>query len=85
MIAWGIVPTNEEDIRKETAETLLARLENAWERLATLGFDTRDIAAQSLITPACGLGTVSTEAATEAFRITRQISEHIRQSFDLNW
>ena len=85
IIAWGIVPTNEEDIRKENAEGLLARLELAWERLATLGFDRRSIVAQSLITPACGLGTVPAEAATEAFRITRQISEHIRHSLDVNW
>jgi len=85
IIAWGIVPTNEPDIRKETAEGLLKRLEKAWERLAGLGFSTRDIMAQSLITPACGLGTVSVEAATEAFRITRQISERIRHSLDLNW
>jgi len=84
IIAWGIVPTNEPDIRKETAEGLLARLEGAWDRLAALGFSTKDIVARSLITPACGLGSVSTDAATEAFRITRQISDHIRNSFDLN-
>ena len=83
IIAWGIVPTNVSDIKKESLESLLKRLDQAWERLVELGFDQKRILAQSMITPACGLGSISIEAATEAFRLTRRISEHIRETFDL--
>ena len=83
IIAWGIVPTNESDIKKESSESLFRRLEKGWERLAELGFDQKAILSQSLITPACGLGSVSISAAAEAFRLTRQISEHIRNTFGL--
>ncbi len=85
IIAWGIVPTNKSDIKKETPEDLLARLESAWERLIALGFDQKRILAQSIITPACGLGSLSRQTATKAFRLTRHISEHIRSKFDLAW
>ena len=83
IIAWGIVPTDESDIRKESVETLIERLENAWERLAGLGFEKKGILARSIITPACGLGSVSEQVATEAFRMTSRISEAIRHRFDL--
>lgn len=65
IIAWGIVPTNKEDIKKETPEDLLARLESAWERLLALGFGQKTILAQSIITPACGLGSLSRQTACD--------------------
>ncbi|MBN2373256.1 methionine synthase [bacterium] len=83
IIAWGIVPTNESDIFGKGMEGLMPRLETAWDRLAGLGFDQNTISAQSIVTPACGLGTLSVDAAKEAFRITSRISEHIRDSFHL--
>ncbi|MGA1840687.1 MAG: methionine synthase [bacterium] len=84
IIAWGIVPTDESEIRKETPEDLLAKLDSAWERLMSLGFDQETILAQSIITPSCGLGSLSgPQAATEAFRLTRKISDHIRSKYDL--
>jgi methionine synthase II (cobalamin-independent) len=83
IIAWGIVPTNESDIIKETAESLIARLEKAWEKLSLIGFDEKTILAQSIITPACGLGSSPKQAAVKAFQLTKQISERIRIQFDL--
>ncbi|MGA1790142.1 MAG: methionine synthase [bacterium] len=83
IIAWGIVPTNESDIKKENAETLFERLEKAWERLDGLGFEKKNILSQSIITPACGLVSLSEQVAAEAFRLTSRISEDIRHRFDL--
>ena len=70
--------------KKETTESLLARLESAWERLVGLGFNEKTILAQSIITPSCGFGSSSKQAATEAFRLTKQLSEHIRTKFHLD-
>jgi hypothetical protein len=77
-LAWGIVPTVEEQIARATVETLTARLDAAVNLLVKKGLDRDLLYARALITPACGLGTVSPGAAERAFALTRQVSEQIR-------
>jgi hypothetical protein len=61
-LAWGLVPTNE-DFQHETTETLWQRFQAEVTRLAAdvhLGF--KEILAQSILTPACGMGYMSPAA-----------------------
>jgi hypothetical protein len=79
VLAWGIVPTVEEHIAAETAESLVARLDAAVNLLVKKGIDRGLLYARALITPACGLGPVSPAAAERAFALTRQVSERVRR------
>ena len=78
VLAWGIVPTVEEEIAKATPEALVARLDAAMSLLMKKGIDRDLLCERALITPACGLGTVSVAAAEKAFQLTRQVSEQVR-------
>ncbi|MGE5262754.1 MAG: methionine synthase [Acidobacteriota bacterium] len=78
-IAWGIVPTVEEEIARETSEHLVQRLDEAIGLLVKKGLDRDLLYERSLITPSCGLGTISVGAADHALELTRDVSERVRQ------
>ena len=62
-VAWGIVPTRDFSGR-ETAAALADQLRRGWENLARAsGLDLSVIREQALITPACGMGTMTEENA----------------------
>jgi methionine synthase II (cobalamin-independent) len=80
LIAWGLVPTlSPEDLERATTESLFAQWQAKSARVAALGIDPQRLAAQSLITPACGMGTLSVELAMKGLRLTRALSDRIRQ------
>ena len=80
VIAWGIVPNNDH-ILYETAESLLGHLERAWDRLERKSIPQEQIVAASLITPACGTGTLSEEMAERAFQLTEGVSKLAREKY----
>lgn len=82
IVAWGIVPTGkEEDVLKETSETLTARWKEQAKELCSDGWDYASILRQSLITPSCGTGSLSPEAAKKVLEMTRDISAALRQEY----
>lgn len=81
-LAWGLIPTlNADDLEKETTASLLDRFETQLEQVATLGIDPQQLIKQSLITPACGAGTLSIDLAKKVLRVTREISQEIRNRY----
>ena len=66
IVAWGIVPTVAADIDKESPESLADRLDALLDRLAAQGIDRDRLIDRSMVTPACGLGTLSVEHADKA-------------------
>ncbi len=62
VLAWGIVPTNTFTGR-ETPESLLGRLGELTAALVRAGADRTAVQDQALLTPACGLGSLSSEVA----------------------
>lgn len=79
MIAWGLIPTlSPEDLERETAASLQAQWEAKSEQIVKLGIDRRQLTAQSLITPACGMGALSEVLALRALKLTRELSDRIR-------
>ncbi len=76
-IAWGVVP-NSERVLSEGAEKLAAMLEGAFDTLEARGLDRETLAKQSLVTPACGLGPTTIEAADRALAMTREVSALLR-------
>jgi methionine synthase II (cobalamin-independent) len=80
IIAWGVVPTlNADDIRGVDQETLMAQWQARLERVTALGVDRQTVLRQSLITPACGTGSLSRPLAEKVLALTRQVSETVRQ------
>jgi hypothetical protein len=73
VIAWGIVPTSE--FRGgERPETLISKLSSGLERLCDAGFDAETLKKQSLITPACGMGSMEPLKAKEALLLLSAVS-----------
>jgi len=78
LVAWGIVPTDTESIMKETAPSLRDRLEEAMAPFIRAGISHKRLVEQSLLTPACGLPTVTEAAAERALQLVSELSAGIR-------
>ena len=78
-LAWGLVPTGDE-LAKETADSLWERFQGQVQQLASSGAAAKDILANALLTPACGLGYLSPEAADRALALLQDLSARGR-----NW
>ncbi len=79
-IAYGIVPTDDK-VFSLTPEDLLAILTRQVSAIASLGIDKETVARQSLITPACGLGTVDVPLAQRALKLTSQTALAFRRHY----
>jgi hypothetical protein len=73
-VAWGIVPTFEFTGR-ETFDDLSGRLQEGLSKLYALGLDPGQVARQSLLTPACGTGTMEPSAAQRVLTLLRGLSD----------
>ncbi|MBE0430202.1 MAG: methionine synthase [Dehalococcoidia bacterium] len=80
-IAWGIVPSDEEALAKESLPSLRDRLEEGMAALSREGVSFRQIVAQGLLTPSCGLAGLSLEAAEQALALTADLSQCMRSRY----
>jgi hypothetical protein len=81
IIAWGLVPTGSpEALEAATVASLVQRWEAQCEALTALGVDSKQLRAQSLISPSCGVGSLSLAQAQKVLTLTRDVSAHIRRS-----
>ncbi|TET41981.1 MAG: methionine synthase [Dehalococcoidia bacterium] len=80
-IAWGIVPNEEEALAKESLPSLRDRLEEAMAQFTRDGVEFRQLIAQGLITPSCGLESLSPEAASLALELTAKLSHDLRSRY----
>ena len=78
-IAWGMVPTAD-FTGEETVEVLLEKLEEGIRRLQDWGIDPESIACRSILTPACGMGTMKTEAAENALALLVRLCHKASES-----
>jgi methionine synthase II (cobalamin-independent) len=79
IVAWGIIPTLEEDIiNQENADSLVGRWRQQIERLVGTDFSLETIFRQSIITPSCGCGTLPEPLAERVIHLTREVSERLR-------
>jgi len=80
-IAWGIIPVEEDLIVKESVPGLKDRLEEAIAPFTRNGLRFKDLLAHSLVTPSCGLPSVSETAAERALVLLTELSEKMRQRY----
>ena len=81
-VAWGIVPNTAEQVGKETAASLVDRLEEAIAPFTrNNGIHMRDIVARSLVTPSCGLDGLPVEAVPDCLNLLTQLSNRMREKY----
>jgi len=73
IIAWGIVPTLQ-FTGTETLESLSSRLQEGLDRFCEWGLDPETVKSCSLLTPACGLGTMDQVSADRALDLLSRLS-----------
>jgi len=79
IIAWGLVPTGSpEALEAATAASLVQRWEEQCRALEGIGIDPAQLRAQSLISPSCGVGSLSLAQARKVLALTREVSAIIR-------
>lgn len=71
-IAWGIVPTTAFDT-ETTAASLHGLLERGLRQLAARGVNENDLRARSMLTSACGMGTMPEESAEQLLRVLSEL------------
>jgi methionine synthase II (cobalamin-independent) len=81
-VAFGIVPTDDK-VFYLTAEELTARLSDQIDALVKIGIDRDAAITQSLISPACGLGTTDVPLAERALTLTKETSAAFQEKFKL--
>ena len=80
VLAWGIVPTGDQaHIERETTDSLADRWRQQARQVVNLGIDMEILATQSLITPSCGVGSLSIDHAGKVLSLTRSLSDRLRK------
>jgi methionine synthase II (cobalamin-independent) len=80
-IAWGIVPNGAESLNKESVTSLKDRLEEAIAPFTRHGLRFKEIVSQSLLTPGCGLATLTEEASEKALELLADLSQDMRRRY----
>lgn len=81
-IAWGIVPNENEALKRESVSSLQDRLEEAMAPFTRKGISFRQLFEQGLLTPSCGLAPLSSpEAATMTLELLAGLSAKLRKRY----
>ncbi len=81
-IAWGIIPSDEEALAKESVASLKDRLEEAMAPFTRKGIRFKQLIDQGLLTPSCGLASLTTEeAAAQALELLAELSAKVRTRY----
>jgi methionine synthase II (cobalamin-independent) len=78
-LAWGVVPTGA-FTGSETADLLVAKLEAGMKRLEKEDVDRATILRQGLITPSCGMGSLTPEKAEAVLKLLRGVSVRMQKT-----
>jgi len=82
VIAWGVVPNDEQSLAKESVASLNDRLEEAMAPFTRKGIRFKPLIEQGLLTPSCGLGAMATEeAASRVLELLAGLSTRIRKRY----
>lgn len=76
-LAWGIVPTGA-FTGTETADLLIGKLEAGMQRLEQQGIARETILRQCLLTPSCGMGSLTPEKSEAILKLLREVSDRMQ-------
>ena len=78
-LAWGIVPTGS-FTGSETAEFLLSKIDAGMKRLEQQGIARATLLRQCLLTPSCGMGSLTPDKAEAILKLLREVSDRIQKT-----
>jgi len=81
MLAWGIVPANNDKLAAESVDSLLERFERGLASWEAHGLERRQVLEASFIVPSCSLATMTEELAERAFHYTNQLAARLRARY----
>jgi len=76
VLAWGIVPSSEQII-SETVESLTGNFTDKVQQLIKKGINAEAIKNRYIITPSCGVGSLSEELAEKIIITTKEVAENL--------
>ena len=80
-VGWGIVPTDDEALKSVNPPELVGKLKEGMDQLATEGIPHRLLAERALITPSCGVGSLSEDGARRAYGMTAEVAALLRREW----
>jgi methionine synthase II (cobalamin-independent) len=81
-LAWGMVPSEEEFLRKETVPNLIKLLEERMGLFVKEGIPEEILIKNSLLSQSCGLSSLSEAFAEKALKLTQALSSAMRKKFN---
>lgn len=81
LIAWGLVPSNNDKLAGQTVDSLLARFERGLAAWEAHGLDRGQVLEASFIIASCSLATMTEELAERAFNYTHEVSARLRARY----
>lgn len=85
MLGWGIVPSEEEFIKKETTSSLIESMEEKIRLLVKEGIPQEVLVENSFISQSCGLFSTSEDLAEKALRLTSELALTMRKRFNCHY
>ena len=80
IFAFGIVPTLDKDeLKNLELNTLEQKFDDSIKCFTSKGIDKNLLLKQSFITPSCGCGSLGDEGALKALRLTRELSQRLKE------
>jgi hypothetical protein len=79
-VAWGIVPTFG-FTGEESLEGLFSKIKAGLQRVYKWGIDPEILARRSILTPACGMGTMPPEDAKKGMALLSRLSQKCKETF----
>lgn len=83
IIAWGLVPTSGEELRGLNASRLADVFDEILSTLEGKGIERNTVLPNSIITPACGLGSAEVSTCEGAHAMTRKLSREIKRRHEI--
>lgn len=81
ILAWGIVPSEEEFIKKETTSSLIESLDEKIGLLVKEGIPKDLLIENSILSQSCGLFSLSEDLAEKALRLTSELTLTMRKKY----
>jgi len=81
VIAWGIVPTSSEDLKKANTNALIKKVTDAIKQLDAKGMDKKEIIRSSIVTPSCGCGSLTEEECGKIFQMLEEVAHTLRTKY----
>jgi len=82
LLAWGIVPSEEEFVKKETTSSLIESLEEKIGLLIKEGIPKGTLVQNSLLSQNCGLFSLSEDLAEKALKLTSELTLTMRKNLN---